>query len=43
MLKWLEGILVDEEMKKLIGEKNWDEFAKSVKGIIESLKEELEE
>jgi hypothetical protein len=43
MLKWLEGILVDEEMKKLIGEKNWDEFVKGVKGIIESLKEELEE
>jgi parallel beta-helix repeat protein len=43
LIEWLEGILVDEEMKKLIGEKNWDEFVKGVKGIIESLKEELEE
>ena len=43
LIEWLEGILVNEHVKKEFGEEKWEDFAEGAKRILESLKKALED
>jgi parallel beta-helix repeat protein len=41
LIEWIEAILVNEHVKKALGEDIWEEFAESTKRLLEALKKAL--